>query len=174
MTVTEERTAAVIGTRMLRREDPALLTGEAKYTNDLVLPGALHLAVLRSPYANANILSVDTSAAAAIPGVVAVYSGADLESAWAGPMPCAWPVTADMKNPTHYPLAVSKAAYVGDGVACVLATSDSVAHDALDAIEVEYEPLRRRDRSRGRVVRPCGHPRRAGHEQELHVGLEDR
>ena len=141
MTVTEERTAGVIGTRMLRREDPALLTGEAKYTNDLVLPGALHLAVLRSPYANAKILSVDVSAAAAIPGVVAVYSGADLESAWAGPMPCAWPVTADMKNPTHYPLAVSKAAYVGDGVACVLATSDSVAHDALDAIQVEYEPL---------------------------------
>ena len=109
VTVTEERTAGVIGTRMLRREDPALLTGEAKYTNDLVLPGALHLAVLRSPYAHARILSVDVSArrgharrrrrlhrrrSAGRPGP--------------RPMPCAWPVTADMKNPTHYPLAVSQ------------------------------------------------------------------
>jgi aerobic carbon-monoxide dehydrogenase large subunit len=141
MSITEERTGAVIGTRMLRREDPALLTGEAKYTNDLNLPGALHLAVARSPYAHAKLLKVDVSRALALPGVVAAYSGADLQSAWAGPMPCAWPVTAEMKNPTHYPLAVSKAAYVGDGVACVLATSDSAARDALEAIDVEYEPL---------------------------------
>ena len=56
-------------------------------------------------------------------------------------MPCAWPVTADMKNPAHYPLAVSKAAYAGDGVACVLATSDAAARDAIDAIDVTYEPL---------------------------------
>ena len=61
---------------------------------------------------------------------------------WAAPMPCAWPVTEDMKNPAHYPLADrDKAAYVGDGVACVLATSEAVARDALEAIDVEYEPL---------------------------------
>ena len=141
MSVTEAAPAGVIGTRLLRREDPALLTGEAKYTNDLNLPGALYLAVLRSPYAHAKILKVDVSAALAIPGVVAAYSGADLQGEWAAPMPCAWPVTAEMKNPAHYPLAVSKAAYAGDGVACVLATTDTVAHDALDAIDVEYEPL---------------------------------
>ena len=141
MTMTEAPPTGVIGTRLLRREDPALLTGEAKYTNDLNLPGALHLAVLRSPYANANIVSIDVSGALAVPGVVAAYSGADLQSLWAGPMPCAWPVTADMKNPTHYPLAVSKAAYMGDGVACVLATSDVAAHDGLEAINVEYEAL---------------------------------
>ncbi len=134
-------TTAVIGTRLLRREDPALLTGEAKYTNDLNIPGALHLAVLRSPYANANIVSVDVSGALAVPGVVAAYSGADLQPLWAAPMPCAWPVTADMKNPTHYPIAVSKAAYAGDGVACVVATSDVAARDALEAIHVEYEAL---------------------------------
>ncbi len=141
MTMTETAPVGVIGTRMLRREDPALLTGEAKYTNDLNLPGALHLAVLRSPYANANIVSVDLSGALAVPGVVAAYSGADLQSLWAGPMPCAWPVTADMKNPTHYPLAVSHAAYSGDGVACVLATSDTAARDGVEAINVEYEAL---------------------------------
>ncbi len=83
----------------------------------LNLPGALHLAVLRSPYAHARITSVDVSGALAAAGRrrarTAVPTCAD---AWAAPMPCAWPVTADMKNPAHYPLAVDKACYVGDGV----------------------------------------------------------
>jgi carbon-monoxide dehydrogenase large subunit len=141
MTVTDDRPSSVLGTRLLRREDPALLTGEAKYTNDLNLPGALHLAVLRSPYAHARIRGIDLSAAAASPGVVAVYSGADLAAEWAAPMPSAWAVTTDMKNPAHYPLATSKVTYVGDGVAVVLATSDVAARDALDLIDVQYEPL---------------------------------
>ncbi len=140
MTMTDDRTG-VIGQRRLRREDPALLTGEAKFTNDLHVPGALHLAVLRSPYAHARILRVDVSGALAMPGVRAAYAGADLTHLWAAPMPCAWPVTAEMKNPAHYPLASSKACYAGDGVACVLADSDTAARDALEAIEVEYEPL---------------------------------
>ncbi len=141
MTVIDDRPAGVLGTRMLRREDPALLTGEAKFCNDLNLPGALHLAVLRSPYAHARIRSIVTDEAAASPGVVAVYTGADLMSQWASPMPSAWAVTADMKNPAHYPLATGKVAYVGDGVACVLATTDAAARDALDLIVVDYEPL---------------------------------
>ena len=141
MTVTDDRPTSVLGTRMLRKEDPALLTGEARYTNDLTVPGALHLAVLRSPYAHARIRSVDVSAAAAHPGVVAAYSGADLMPTWGAPMPNAWAVTADMKNPAHYPLAATKANYVGDGVACVLATSEAVARDALELIDVQYEPL---------------------------------
>ena len=139
--MTENRSSGVLGQRLLRREDPALLTGEAKYTNDLHLPGALHLAVLRSPYAHARIRSVDLTAARAAAGVVAAYSGADLTDLWAAPMPSAWAVTADMKNPAHYPLATGKACYVGDGVACVLATSETAARDALDLIDVDYEPL---------------------------------
>ncbi|MEK7292462.1 MAG: xanthine dehydrogenase family protein molybdopterin-binding subunit, partial [Actinomycetota bacterium] len=99
MTMVKEHQNTVIGTRLLRREDPALLTGEAKFTNDLNIPGALHLAVLRSPHAHAKIIAIDTTTALGSPGVVAVYTGADLQSMWAGPMPCAWPVTADMKNP---------------------------------------------------------------------------
>lgn len=142
MTMTENRTSTVIGTRMLRREDPALLTGEGKFTNDLNIPGALHLAVLRSPYAHAKIISIDTSAAQALPGVVAVYTGAELASQWAGPMPCAWPVTPDMKNPAHYPLAVNKVCYVGDGVVAILATNETASRDALDLIDVQYEPLK--------------------------------
>ena len=106
MTVTEHPgDAPVIGTRMRRREDPALLTGEARFTDDLNIPGALHMAILRSPYAHARITSIDVQPALALPGVVAAYSGADLADAWASPMPCAWPVTEDMKNPPHHPLA---------------------------------------------------------------------
>ena len=139
-TATVEATG-VVGTRVLRKEDPALLTGEARYTDDLVIPGALHLAVLRSPYAHARIGRVDVSAALGMPGVVAAYSGADLQDLWGAPMPCAWPVTPDMKNPPHYPITPDKARYVGDGVAVVLATSDAEARDALEGIEVDYEPL---------------------------------
>ena len=141
MTVVEEKAGRVIGTPMLRREDPALLTGEAKFTNDLAIPGALHLALLRSPYAHARITSVDVSGALEQPGVVAAYTGADLMELWGAPMPCAWPVTPDMKNPAHYPVAVSKACYVGDAVAVVLATSEAEAQDAVGAIDVQYEPL---------------------------------
>ncbi|MEY4338588.1 MAG: hypothetical protein RLZ14_438 [Actinomycetota bacterium] len=141
MTVTDDRPNTVLGTRLLRREDPALLTGEAKYCNDLNLPGALHLALVRSPYAHARITSIDLSAALASPGVVAAYTGADLAGMWASPMPSAWAVTPDMKNPAHYPLAVAKACYVGDGVACVLATSEAAARDAVELIDVQYEPL---------------------------------
>ena len=85
MTVVDE--TRVIGTPMLRREDPALLTGEARFTNDLPIPGALHLAVLRSPYAHARITGIDVSAALEQPGVVAAYTGADLQDQWARPCP---------------------------------------------------------------------------------------
>lgn len=147
MTITDDPATAttasgntVLGSRLLRKEDPALLTGEAVFTNDMKVPGALYMAVLRSPYAHATITSIDTSAAVALAGVHSVHTGADLADSWASPMPCAWPVTDDMKNPAHYPLAVDKAVYVGDGVACVLAETDTIAHDALELIVVDYEP----------------------------------
>jgi len=142
MTATEAApTTSVLGQRLLRREDPALLTGEAKFASDLDVPGALYIGVLRSPYAHARIVSVDVSPALGLPGVVAAYSGADVADLWAAPMPCAWPVTDDMKNPAHYPLAKEKAHYVGDGVAVVLATDETTARDAIETIDVEYEPL---------------------------------
>ncbi len=141
MTAVDTAPAAVIGTRLLRKEDPALLTGEAKFTDDLAIPGALSVALARSPYAHARITRVDTSAAAGMPGVVAVYSGAELRDLWAGPMPCAWAVTPDMKSPEHFPVAIDKACYVGDAVAVVVAQSNTEARDALDAIVVDYEAL---------------------------------
>ncbi len=140
MTAVETAPAGVVGTRMLRKEDPALLTGEAKYTDDLAIPGALSIALVRSPYAHARIRSVDVSAALGMPGVVAAYSGADLRDSW-GPMPCAWAVTPDMKAPEHFPLAIDKVAYVGDAVAVVVARSNAEARDAVDVVVVDYDPL---------------------------------
>jgi len=132
---------AVVGTPMRRKEDPPLLTGEARFVADLAIPGALHFALVRSHHANARIVAIDASAAAAMPGVVAVYTGADLVDDWAAPMPCAWPVTDDMRNPTHYPLAVDHACYVGDAVAVVVANSAYEARDAAEAVVVDYDPL---------------------------------
>ena len=131
----------VVGTRRLRREDPVLLTGEARFVDDLPVTGALHVKVVRSPFAHATIRSIDTEAARAMPGVVAVYTGADLRDDWQTPLPCAWPVTDDMKNPEHYPLAVSEVCFVGDGVAVVVAESAAAARDAMEAIVVDYDEL---------------------------------
>jgi carbon-monoxide dehydrogenase large subunit len=137
----EQTVARVVGTRMRRREDPALLSGESLFVHDLVVPGALHMAVVRSPYAHARIVSVDVSRALGMPGVVAAFSGADLAGEWASPMPCAWPVTADMVSPRHLPLATEEACYVGDAVAVVVAASQAQAQDALAAVDVAYEEL---------------------------------
>ncbi|HLY82802.1 MAG TPA: xanthine dehydrogenase family protein molybdopterin-binding subunit, partial [Acidimicrobiales bacterium] len=131
----------IVGTPLVRKEDPALLTGEGRFVDDLVIPGALHLAVVRSPRAHARIRSVDVSGALGQPGVVAALSGADLRDEWAGPMPCAWPVTQDMRNPEHFPVAIAKVCYVGDAVAVVLAETESAAKDAAEAVVVDYEDL---------------------------------
>ena len=142
MTVTETPfTGGIVGKPRLRREDPALLTGEARFIDDLQIPGALWLACVRSPYAHARITGIDTSAALAIAGVVAVYTGEDLADAWAAPLPCAWPVTDDMKNPAHYPIAQGKANYAGDIVAVVVAESRYAAADGIEGVVVDYEPL---------------------------------
>ena len=134
-------TEPFIGTRRLRREDPALLTGEGRFTDDLVITGSLWLGIVRSTAAHARLTSIDLDGARAQPGVVAAYTGADLEAEWAGPLPCAWPVTADMKNPPHLPVAVDVARYVGDAVAVVVAESRTAAVDALDHVVVTYEDL---------------------------------
>ena len=134
---------AVVGTPMLRKEDPKLLTGEGKYVDDIHAPGELWMGMVRSPYAHATINSIDTAAAAAAPGVTAVYTGNQLQEMglWAAPLPCAWPVTEDMVNPPHYPTAVGEVHHVGEIVALVLATSRYGAVDAAELVEVDYEVL---------------------------------
>ncbi|HZP30632.1 MAG TPA: xanthine dehydrogenase family protein molybdopterin-binding subunit [Acidimicrobiia bacterium] len=132
---------SVIGSRLLRREDAPILTGSARYVDDLPVAGALHAKIVRSPYAHGRIRSIDTSTAAAMPGVVAVFTGEDLAGDFAAPLPCAWPVTPDMVNPPHWPLARGEACFAGDGVAVVVATSREVARDASESVVVDYEEL---------------------------------
>lgn len=129
------------GSRRLRREDPALLTGEARFVDDLQLPGALWLGVVRSTEAHAAIAGIDASAALRIDGVQEVLTGADLAPLWGGAaLPCAWPVTDDMHNPPHLPVATGEAKYAGDAVAVVLADSRYAAADGAAAVVVDYEP----------------------------------
>ena len=135
-----EKAGGEVGTRRKRSEDAHLITGRTQWTDNLQLAGMLHVAFLRSPFAHARITRVDTSNAKQRPGVVAVFSGADL-AAEQGSLPCAWPVTPDMVLPEHPPMAVSEVRYVGEPVACVVARDRYVAFDALEDIDVDYEPL---------------------------------
>ena len=139
MAVTEER--ALIGTSTPRKEDPELLTGQARYVDNLTVPGMVWAYLVRSPYAHARVRGVDLSAALAAEGVVAAFSGADLKDDWGGPLPMAWPVTEDTKNPPHWPLTPDVARYAGDGVAVVVAKTRALAKDAAELVEVDYEPL---------------------------------
>ncbi|GAY07953.1 xanthine dehydrogenase family protein molybdopterin-binding subunit [Pseudonocardia sp. N23] len=124
-----------VGRSVLRKEDPKLLAGRAVYVGDVALPGMLHGAVLRSPHAHARIVSIDTSAAEAIPGVAAVLTGAQAAEL-VNPMPafCAEPVPQTA-------IAIERVRYPGEAVAIVAATDRYVAEDACAAIKVEYEVL---------------------------------
>ncbi|HEY3208365.1 MAG TPA: xanthine dehydrogenase family protein molybdopterin-binding subunit [Actinomycetota bacterium] len=130
-----------VGAEVRRKEDPELITGEARYTDDISVPGMLCMHVVRSPFAHARVTSIDVSKALAMEGVFAAFSGQDLAGDWAGPMLMAWPVTEDINNPPHWPLTKDTARYQGDGVAVVVAESRAVAADAAEAVEVDYEPL---------------------------------
>ena len=140
MTATADAPVAEVGRARTRKEDARLVTGQTTWTDNLVLPGMLHMAFLRSPYAHARITSVDVSAARQLPGVVAAFSGADFADEQ-GSLPCAWPVTPDIVIPAHPPMATEEVRYVGEAVAVVVARDKYTAADALASIDVGYEPL---------------------------------
>jgi carbon-monoxide dehydrogenase large subunit len=129
-----------VGKARLRKEDARLIVGNTRWTDNIVLPGMLHLAMLRSPMAHARITSMDVSAAKDLPGVLAVLTGADL-AAEQGSLPCAWPITADQKTPNAQSIAVDTVNFAGEVVAIVVARSSYEAHDALEAIDVDYDEL---------------------------------
>ncbi len=133
-------TDRAFGASIKRKEDPRLITGEARYLEDLNLTGTLHAAILRSPFAHARIKSIDTSQAAAHPGVVAVFTGHDFMDL--NPLPAAWVVTgADVHTNTPRALEVEKVTHVGQGVAVVVAEDRYTAQDALGLIHVDWETL---------------------------------
>jgi aerobic carbon-monoxide dehydrogenase large subunit len=133
-------TTKLVGTSLKRREDPRLITGEAKYIDDIQLPGMVHLAVLRSPHAHAKIKKIDTSKAAAVPGVIGVFTGKDFKDLPA--LPCAWQA-AGVTNNVNTPriLEIDKVSFTGAGVAAVVAEDRYTAEDALALIDVDYEVL---------------------------------
>ncbi len=126
-----------VGERIRRVEDPRLITGTATYVDDIKKPGMLYAAVLRSPYPKAKIKGIATKEAAALPGVRAVYTGKDVASV--GPVPCAGSMPT-LRVPKHTILATDRVYYVGHPVAAVVATDRYIAQDALERIEVDYEP----------------------------------
>src|SRR5919197_5999196 len=134
MTAVESEHKGWLGRRVKRKEDARFIVGRGNYIEDVKLPGMLHMAILRSPFAHAKINSIDTSQATALPGVVAVVTGdvlAEHKLAW---MPT-------LSGDTQAVLATDKVRMQGQEVACVIAEDPYVAHDALELIVVDYEPL---------------------------------
>jgi aerobic carbon-monoxide dehydrogenase large subunit len=130
-----------IGARVERKEDKKLLMGQAQWVDNMRAQGMVYLGVVRSPYAHARIVKVNVAPALAHADVVAAWTGAELESEWAGSLPCAWLPTEDTKAPAHKPVATDKVRYAGDAVAVVVTRSRGAAEDAMELVEVEYEPL---------------------------------
>lgn len=132
------------GKRVKRNEDPRLLTGRALFTDDVELPNMGHVAFVRSPYAHARILSIDTSDARNMPGVIGVFTAEDLGDYWRqAPLLVAPPPIEDMvfNTRTQVPLAYDKVRYAGEPVVMVVAESRYLAEDAVDVVWVDYEPL---------------------------------
>ena len=133
-------TDTALGKPIRRKEDAHLLHGQTNWTDNIQLPGTVHMAILRSPMAHAKITKLDVSGALKQPGVVAAYGAKELGDLNGG-VPCVWPVTDDIKMPAFPALAIDKVRQVGDCVAVVLATSVAAAVDALDSIVVSYDQL---------------------------------
>jgi carbon-monoxide dehydrogenase large subunit len=135
MAATIER---VLGKSIKRREDPRFITGKGTYVDDVKMPGTTYAAFVRSPHAHARIQKIDTAAAAKHPGVVAVFTGADMTGV--NSLPCGW-LLPELKVPPHMPLASDAARYVGDPVAVVIAETQDAALDAAEKVQVAWEPL---------------------------------
>jgi aerobic carbon-monoxide dehydrogenase large subunit len=131
--------ARLIGSRVRRVEDPRLITGAATYIGDLAPIGVLHVAFVRSPHAHARITGIDLSAARTTPGVVGVFSGADVNPTFA-PLPGASGIEG-ARNPKRSILAEGEVRFVGEAVAVVVAESEDVARDAAERVEIDYQPL---------------------------------
>ena len=142
MTVTEADRGqnGHVGRAMKRKEDPRMITGRGRYTEDINLPGTLYAAIVRSPEAHADIVSIDTSAAKEGPGVVAVLTGEDMADDFASGLAMVWvPPGVEIKTPDNWPLQRGQVKHVGDAVAVVVAASREAAMDAADEVIVEYD-----------------------------------
>ena len=136
MATTVTNIEKLVGKRIRRKEDPRLITGTATYVEDIKLPGMHHAVIVRSPHGAANVKGIDISKAAALPGVAAVFTGADITGV--GSVVCGADLPG-LRKPVHHILAQSRVYYVGHPVAVVVATDRYIAADAADLVEVDYE-----------------------------------
>src|SRR5262245_53241158 len=137
-------TGKLLGRSLDRLEDARFVKGRGRYVADLAASNALHGIVVRSPHAHARITSVDVEAARKMPGVAAVFTGADLAADNIGPLPCAvtsLPMASPLIVPPCHALARQAVRYVGEPVVGVVGASAERARDAAEAVVVEYEPL---------------------------------
>ena len=140
MTTVDDRPSAEIGNRRLRKEDQRLITGRTKWTDNITLPGMVHLAMVRSPFAHARITSIDTSAAKEAANVIAVYTAADFPDGM-GACANAWPITPEQVTPDHLPMVGERVACAGEIVAVVVARTAAQARDAAELVDVDYDVL---------------------------------
>jgi aerobic carbon-monoxide dehydrogenase large subunit len=137
--------APLIGARIQRKEDYRFLTGAGQYTDDVAMPHQSYAAFVRSPHAHASIRAISTDKAKKAPGVIAIYTGADLAAAKVGGLPCGWLITdvkgQPMKEPPYPSLAQGKVRHVGERVAVVIAETAAQAKDAAELVEVDYQTL---------------------------------
>src|SRR5512144_705434 len=137
--------ATGIGAAVRRKEDLRFITGKGQYTDDVVRPGETRAVFLRSPHAHAKIKKIDSSAAANMPGVVAILTGAELATDKIGNLICGWMIHSKdgspMKMAAHPALASGKVCHVGDPVAVVIAETLAQARDAAEKVKVEYGVL---------------------------------
>ncbi|MDO9497337.1 MAG: xanthine dehydrogenase family protein molybdopterin-binding subunit, partial [Nocardioides sp.] len=140
MTAVQETPAPEIGKDRRRKEDQRLITGRTRWTDNITLPGMLHLAMVRSPFAHATITNIDKSAAEASPNVVRVITGADVAEEQGG-LPNAWPITPDQVTPNHPPIAVDRVVFAGEIVAVIVARSAAEARDAAELVDIDYDEL---------------------------------
>ncbi|MCC7280831.1 MAG: xanthine dehydrogenase family protein molybdopterin-binding subunit, partial [Acetobacteraceae bacterium] len=132
-----------IGQPVRRQEDPVLLTGRGRYSDDISLPGEAHAVIVRSPYAHGVLRGIDTTAARAMPGVLGIYTAEDVRQY--GTLRCTLPFRhrdgSEMKAPERHALAEGKVRFVGDPLACVVAATRTEARDAAEAVLLDVEPL---------------------------------
>src|SRR3954452_11969466 len=143
MTAVEDRSAqptAEIGRDRRRKEDQRLITGRTRWTDNITLPGMLHVAMVRSPFAHATITNIDTAAAASALNVVTVITGRDVADEQGG-LPNAWPITPDQVTPVHPPIAVDRVTFAGEIVAVVVARTAAAARDAAELVDADYDEL---------------------------------
>jgi len=134
-------TERYVGQPLLRKEDAQLLAGEAGFVDNLSMVGMAWMSLVRPPYVHATIDEIDTGEAATMPGVLGVFTAKDLETEFAGPLPMVWPITEDIKIPTHFPLTGDKIRFAGDPVAVVVAQTRGQAEDAAEHVMVHASGL---------------------------------